>query len=269
MFKALSSIFRGKSHPDPDSDARVAEAVATVKAMARPCLRVVASDGGKSQLGGLPALSRGQDWPRRGQVPMAFFAHLDLVEVRAAGGPDWLPPDGGLQFFYDLDYGTQWTQHPNSGEAVRVIYLPAGEEVETTVFPPDLSAERRYMSYPIGFEADVSLPSFERYFDLHQSLSKRERAAFDKALDQGDFPSPCHQIAGYPDPIQDDSMEGSWASQDENAADPEDWRLLLQLDWDEKMKFAWMDGARLYFWALEKDARAGDFSNVWVTVQFF
>ena len=30
---------------------------------------------------------------------MGFIAQLDLSEVRAAGGPDWLPDQGRLYFF--------------------------------------------------------------------------------------------------------------------------------------------------------------------------
>lgn len=46
-----------------------------------------------------------------------------------------------------------------------------------------------------------------------------------------------------------------------------EWRLLLQLDSDDASDMMWGDSGILYFWIREADARAGDFSNVWVILQ--
>jgi uncharacterized protein YwqG len=41
------------------------------------------------------------------------------------------------------------------------------------------------------------------------------------------------------------------------------------LDSDDAMDSNWGDSGRLYYWIREQDARAGDFSRVWVTMQFY
>ena len=59
--------------------------------LALPALAVELRQGppaGKSKLGGLPDLPAGADWPRRGQKPLAFIAHLK-ARVNRAGEPEW------------------------------------------------------------------------------------------------------------------------------------------------------------------------------------
>jgi uncharacterized protein YwqG len=48
-----------------------------------------------------------------------------------------------------------------------------------------------------------------------------------------------------------------------------DWRLLLQLDSDDSARFLWGDCGHLYFFVRESEARAGNFSNVWMVLQCY
>jgi uncharacterized protein YwqG len=43
--------------------------------------------------------------------------------------------------------------------------------------------------------------------------------------------------------------------------------LLLQLDTDDDAGMMWCDVGSLYFWIREQDARAGDFSKIWMILQ--
>lgn len=79
-----------------------------------------------------------------------------------------------------------------------------------------------------------------------------------------------HQIGGYPCPVQSDSMEAQRhdiARRLGQPSDMADWRLLLQLDTDDDAGMMWGDVGSLYFWVREQDARAGDFSKIWMILQ--
>ena len=95
---------------------------------------------------------------------------------------------------------------------------------------------------------------------------------------------PCHQVDGFPSPIQGDEMElecqlvsnGIYCGDSSGYESAEaaalrggasDWRLLLQVDSDDDLKMMWGDGGVLYFWIREADARAGRFENTWVVLQ--
>lgn len=270
MFGKLLPLLKPKSRElGPESRAKVDALVATVRGMARPCLQLKPAEQSRSWLGGAPSMPTDRVWPRRGQVPLSFLAQLDLAEIRRAGGPEWLPNTGGLLFFLDTEYGTSWSGSAESAEGLVVMHVPEQGTPQSTPFPPDLPKERRYRSYPVRYETAASLPSYERYYDAWRALSEQEHEEFEIALNERPQSYPNHQIDGYPDHIQDDAMEGSWDALNEEAtAGPEDWRLLFQLDSDDAMGTNWVDGGRIYFWILPKDAAAGDFTNTWATIQF-
>ncbi|NOT29697.1 MAG: DUF1963 domain-containing protein [Planctomycetes bacterium] len=46
-----------------------------------------------------------------------------------------------------------------------------------------------------------------------------------------------------------------------------EWRLLLQLDSDERAKMMWGDAGRLYFWIRESDLCEHDFDKAWLILQ--
>ena len=81
-----------------------------IKALARPTLLLSPADYPVfSKFGGAPDLGDDAAWPtstvihrfpkREVTTSMGFVAQLDLAEVRAAGGPDWLPDYGRLYSF--------------------------------------------------------------------------------------------------------------------------------------------------------------------------
>jgi uncharacterized protein YwqG len=281
LWMRVRAMFR---RPEPvsaeQSAARVAAMVEYLKERRRPCLHLVAPvEPGLSRLGGVPPFLGGLEWPRCEGRPLAFLAQVELAEVRRAGGPEWLPDTGRLLFFFDMDgfdAPGSWAVFYRSGEA----------ETALMAAPPDLPRKHRFGARAIGFAPATSYPIYDRTWHLTREFSEQENRAVEAALGVVQATGPEHQIGGYPRPLQSDFMEAECqhALNHEFGAIPltdagvrsdlapagfEDWRLLLQLDSDEEMGSNWGDGGTLYFWIREQDALAGDFTRIWVVMQFY
>jgi hypothetical protein len=85
------------TEPEAPISPAVSAVVSELKALAQPCIRLEAGGDGASRLGGVPDMTAA--WPRYQGRPLCCVAQLDLVALRAAGGPDWLPSNGRLIFF--------------------------------------------------------------------------------------------------------------------------------------------------------------------------
>ncbi len=190
------------------------------------------------------------------------MAQLDLADVRAAGGPDWLPSAGRLSFFYEIEAAT-WGLYPSDAGSFAVVHDtgPPTAAIE----PDDLSEDAKFSSYPVTFIEGISFPG-ERFGINWSSFNTVSQQALEVALEALHPPDPMHQIGGYPCPVQSDSMEVECQAL-VRGGKVEDWRLLLQLDTDDGTGMMWGDVGALYFWIREQDARAGDFSKVWMVLQ--
>ncbi|MDO8408772.1 MAG: YwqG family protein [Phenylobacterium sp.] len=257
----LKGLFGGreKSPPPPPSD-KVLAIQDALRARVQPCLRLRPGGAGASRLGGEPELTG--DWPVWKGGPMVFVAQLDLTEMRSAGGPDWLPAAGRLLFFCEPG---AWGSDPEDagGALVRHETAPA----EPRLPPTDLPREARFKATPVSFEAGESWPSQERLEIDWDTIGKHDYAALE-AFEEAHTPeTPAHQVGGYPGAVQDDAMEEICQEVTQSPRGAQDWRLLLQVDSDRERGMTWFDSGRLYFWIREQDARAGDFSKVWLIVQ--
>jgi len=236
--------------------------------MARPTLLMTPTkQPGFSKLGGEPELPPSLAWPAGQKASRAFLAQVDLAEVRAAEGPDWLPADGRLYAFYD-------DQRPGFADLVQIVHSrePAGENAP---WPADVSPKLRFPERRVEFLRLRSIPSLDwlgvDVRDLDDDVDLDELAdlpneAFGDELQ--------HRIGGYPSEIQDEQMALS-CERLRRGLDPHDgeeptpailrasksWRLLLQVDSDPALKMNWGDGGMLYVFIREQDARAGDFSK--------
>jgi uncharacterized protein YwqG len=106
VLEKLFGMFRGPPARTPEeSGALITRKVEEAKARLRPCLTIEPGDAaGGSWLGGAPTLDAATPWPpHRDDSLLDFLAQIDLAEVRSCGGPDWLPAEGRLMFFYDVD----------------------------------------------------------------------------------------------------------------------------------------------------------------------
>jgi uncharacterized protein YwqG len=258
---------------DEAAQARIAAAIAEIKSRGRPSLRLGAGDGGLSWIGGSAVLSPGVTWPSHQGRRMDFLAQIDLEEVRAAGGPNWLPPQGRLLFFFDIEADGRPAHH----DAVRVLHLDRAAQG-----PDAQSLGGKFRRRAVAFQREISMPSFERYDDVTDGLARRESDAVAEAILALEGSAQLHRIDGYPDPIQDDAMElaceidalgvepddaASYGDPKVVAAAAAKWRLLLQLESDEDVGMMWWDGGALYFYVREDDARRGDFSQVRMVTQ--
>src|SRR5688500_18484207 len=90
-----------------------------VVAQSAPCVRLLPGPGA-SRIGGRPDLADDVAWPCWQGVPQSFLAQIDLAEVDRANGPDWLPTQGRLLFFYDAGQST-WGFSPDDQGSWAVI----------------------------------------------------------------------------------------------------------------------------------------------------
>ena len=165
-------------------------------------------------------------------------------------------------FFYELEHGAWGLDLKDAGSSV--VVHESGPAVAGTE-PDDLIKEARFPAYPVGFAAHLSFPSPGRIPIDWKRFNSASSRAFDEAVEALRPPAPVHQIGGYPNPVQGDDMEGECASLIGGIAS--EWRLLLQLDTDDDAGMMWGDMGSIYFWVRERDARARDFSRIWMILQ--
>jgi uncharacterized protein YwqG len=201
-----------------------------------------------------------------------------LPSLHRALSIDWLPSEGRLLFFYDVE-SQPWGFDPKDRGSWAVIHIADGAGISS---PPALTntTPLRKLSY----RAIQSIPSLQRPELAELALTDREEQIFFDIVQARFGKSAAHQVGGYPDPIQGDEMElecqlvsnGIYCGdasgyQSTRAADlasgAREWRLLLQLASDDQIDTMWGDLGNLYFWVREQDARAGRFENVWMVLQ--
>lgn len=235
-----------------------------------------------SRLGGLPALPADATWPEWRGKPLAFLAQLDLAELHRTL-PSFLPASGQLYFFYDQEQDA-WGFAPEDAGAWRVLFSPSARAPGSPRRAP-AGLDPAFVFKPLAVTAhriDL-LPSLER-LNLNEHNWKEDDDAYFALRNEAFRGLTHHQALGFPTPVQDDEMElqCQLASNGINVGTPEgyedprvpplrdgaaDWCLLLQLDSDDEVGWMWGDAGTLYFWIREQDARAGDFSKVWMVFQ--
>lgn len=249
---------------------------------------------GASKFGGSPHVPVGFSWPRASDGrPLAFLAQLAL-EGLAARSALGLPSQGLLSFFYDAE--TQpWGSDPNHrGHAHVVLFAESSSSLKEASAPPDLTPRPPFRELLVHARETYRLPvpgspaflalglaeaTRDAYATAYWDLVAEESAANDQDAD--------HVFGGYPVPIQSPLMEAQCAlviggvpvekiedfvHRDLGELAPlldrtEGYRLLLQLDTDPSVGWAWGDSGRLYFWMHQEDLRSGRFDAAWCVLQ--
>ena len=263
---AALSRFVSRKAQAPGSDAPRLRGL--MKRMARQTLLLApAKTSTVTKLGGDPELPPGHAWPEGVKGPRAFLAQIDLNELRAAEGPDWLPEEGLLYAFYD-----EW----RAGFPDEVAIIFSHEAPGPPLAPPEaLPPKWRFAERRTKFLSFQSTPSLD-WLGIDPAEVDLNEQELDELADAPDEPfgdELQHRIGGYPSEIQGTEMRleceylarGLTPGQEEPSPAilraSRSWRLLLQIDTDPGLGMTWGDGGRLYVFVREAHAKRGDFSR--------
>jgi hypothetical protein len=263
--------------------AEIAEAIIS---LARPALRLSTGPAGaRSRLGGPPVLPAGTPWPTWGDRTLDFVAVIDFGELAGALWLPELPGAGTAAFYYATRPPRPWGDDPAQTAGWRVLPdagVPAG---------PAIGPEVRLGATPF-----ISLPS------PHEPVLRPFGAAV--AAFAATYPElyaswvrftwgdePRHQTGGWPVVVQravwrDCALAAAGHSLDAVApatagpapievdfeswsmpAAAGDWRLLLQLDSDDRLGWRWGEPGCVYFSARAADVRSGALDRSWLILQ--
>jgi uncharacterized protein YwqG len=282
----LKRLFAGTSRPIEQTVEDEA-AIASLRSRVAP-FRVSAlhlrSDPASpfSRLGGLPLMPAGLEWPEWKGKPQAFLAQIDLAEANRALA-SFLPSSGRLYFFYDQDQGV-WGFDPKDRGGWRVLFTDESSASFTErPAPAGMDPDCLYQAKPVSLHRIEALPDSAR-LPKSVALDDDDSDTYFSLREEAFAGMTHHQMLGFPIAVQNDDMEdecqlvanGIYVGNPEGYRDPRvpelrsqpnDWKLLLQLDSDDDTGWMWGDVGTLYFWVRESDAQQRDFSKVWMIFQ--
>jgi uncharacterized protein YwqG len=233
-----------------------------------------------TRLGGRPNLLQDIPWPlRENGQPLSFIAQLDLStlpQVRTLP----LPKKGSLFFFYDADE-QPWGFDPKDRGCSQVIYSPSSLTANgLRASHRDLDEEVRFKGFALTATLETTLPGINSGLLREFGATQEEFTAY---LGLVDPPAPLHRMGGHANEVQGPLglkaqlvsngiycgdlkgyAEGRKRGLDSGSAD---WRLLLQVDSEERAGMMWGDMGRLYFMIHKDDLRYRRFDKVWLILQ--
>jgi uncharacterized protein YwqG len=274
----MASVFSRWFGKKPD-DSPARDVAALAGPLAVPAVHVVKTAApSRSHFGGSPNLPPQVAWPERNGTSLACLARLSLPEIHRAHPIEWLPRDGALLFFYDID-NQPWGFDPKDrgGWAVRLV-----PDLADAVSSAGSSSGLPHRN--VAFRRIDVLPSFDRDAVERLALSSKESDRYADLSDAVFRTEPRHQIAGFPSPIQGDGMElesqlashGVYCGDERFNTDSRvpsltpdavTWRLLLQFDSEDDLDVMWGDAGIIYYWVEADAARVGRFENAWLILQ--
>ena len=263
-----------------------------LEAQARPTVFVATESSsqkkpalGASRIGGDPDLPAGLPWPLREGRPLSFLAQFRLEDLSGFEPQGLLPARGQLYFFYDA-VECPWGFDPKHRGGWKVFHSAAPTLVPSAA-PKSLAESGRFGPCTVRFEAGSTLPSVHSGYVHSLGLSDDEVDAYVELEQKVGGPvapgDGCHRFFGHPDQVQGDMEDecqfvsnGIYCGGSDYYDDPraaalqpgaKDWRLLLQIDSDDRAGMMWGDLGMLYFWIREQDLRSGSFEEVWTVLQ--
>jgi hypothetical protein len=245
-------------------------------------LMIDSAPSGFSKVGGQPDLPENFNWPTSAAGPLQFLMQVafeDLPWGRAKRS-SWMPESGRLWVFCRHDTFER-------RDAIRLFYSSSDVVLKRPTAPDGVLSFREMH---VGFHRFRAAPSEDWLGPKAQPL---RAASADEQLQEeaGGYVFPqfggvAHYVGGYPQELQpswlpmdaelslrnDAPWSISWSEADEVDEDAEqaasDWRMLLQIDSDHRMKWSWGDGGQLYVLIRREDAQCLDFSKTVTICQF-
>jgi hypothetical protein len=247
---------------------RVTEAVMS---LARPALRLSSGlPAERSRLGGRPVLPAAARWPRWGERSLDFLGVIDFGELAGVLWLPELPGAGSAAFYYVTEMPRPWGDDPAQSDGWRVLPgadVPAGPaagpEHRLGAAPfVSLPSPHEPALRPIAASAAASGAAFaEIYPQLYESWASFTWGA-----------EPRHQAGGWPMVVQrtlwpDCARAVGGRDDGGHGAAGADWRLLLQLDSDDRLGWRWGETGFVYFSARAADVRSGALDRSWLILQ--
>ncbi|XRQ03785.1 DUF1963 domain-containing protein [Actinomadura welshii] len=252
------------------------EITAALLSLAGPALRLGADGEVPADLGGAPVLPPDEPWPHWDGRPLDFLGALDFAGLTSFGAIPGVPSSGRVAFYYASATPRPWGDAAAQRDGWRIL---TGDLREATPPPGTLTYPRTRL-YATPF---LSLPSPQepavRRLEATYSGLLPVYEQLHAAWSQHNWPTdmPAHQLGGWPALVQRplgpdcfyastgrplDSLNPPPLTPDEERA-VDEWRLLLQLDSDDRLGWYWGDPGHVYFCARPNDP----LERTWLTLQ--
>lgn len=258
-----------------------------IEALAQPCLRLDAIPADESELamgcskiGGSPDLPPGIPWPMHGDLPLTFGVQIDAQDINPYQCSRVLPSQGHFFFFLDLSEHPEGYDPADQGNWRVIFHSGPREELERRIRPESGVIPVHFNPCRIVFHEALS-PGWDK-IPVHALLLGPVREDEYQCFIDGLPDETHHQLLGRPGRIEDlqylMQLECQYISNGLQMSEPgrpiddararevapgaTDWKLLLQLDSDERAGMDWGD-SMVSFWIREKDLRDRNFSEVW------
>lgn len=229
---------------------------------------------GASRLGGQPDMPADESWPDLFDRPLEFLGQIRIDDLPPqVDGIELLPRHGVVAFFYDAAEQPWGFEGDQFGS--RVLWFDQNESLTPRVAPDGATL---FPAYSVGLRAVMTLPSWET-IEVERMLGVSPQSFFSNAAERPTFVDqlndlhrivdaddpkatigrwdPVHRLFGWADQIQGDLhlSDDQWTGRGHDAMEPcpHDWRLLLQIDTDDRLGWMWGDVGRLY-WSIDANA---------------
>ncbi len=239
--------------------------------------------GLRSTTGGLPPEGLKFEWPQCDGRSLSLIATFYLDELPTLHG--WLPSDGVLLFFYDLEE-QPWGDDSAESDGWKVLWVADTSKGNPAVCerPQNLKDGFVFRSRPLSFGLVETLPFIDHPLFEEVESSDSLMDELEERIEDGEGGPSCGHIGGYSGAADgalyafrcrqqlrgENPMLAYEANLEEIQAAESEMCLLFEYEMDERESEEAPEifGSRnLSFWAFKADVRQQDFSKVWLRLE--